>query len=125
MGSLNWQNSILFFILLCLNWPFVNYYLGRNFYLGSQFQEYFINQKVKSSEEKYSSNEAALYIGGGLYARMGNNSICRLIGMYNVLETKQQYFQQWFCTNIGVVLGCRIFYKKKPENSEVYFYAFV
>ena len=46
MGSLNWQNSSYSYSTLFGIGPFVNYYLGRNFYLGSQFQEYFINQKT-------------------------------------------------------------------------------
>jgi len=106
MGSLNWQNSSYSYSTLFGIGPFVNYYLGRNFYLGSQFQEYFINQKVKSSEEKYSSNEAALYIGGGYMQRMGNNSYLQIGGMYNVLwEQNSSIFSSGFVPNIGVVFG--------------------
>lgn len=106
MGSLNWQNSSYSYSTLFGIGPFVNYYLGRNFYLGSQFQEYFINQKVKSSEEKYSSNEAALYIGGGYMQRMGNNSYLQIGGMYNVLwKQNSSIFSSGFVPNIGVVFG--------------------
>lgn len=106
MGSLNWQNSSYSYSTLFGIGPFVNYYLGRNFYLGSQFQEYFINQKVKSSEEKYSSNESALYIGGGYMQRMGNNSYLQIGGMYNVLwKQNSSIFSSGFVPNIGVVFG--------------------
>ena len=106
MGSLNWQNSSYSYSTLFGIGPFVNYYLGRNFYLGSQFQEYFIRQKIKSSEEKYSSNEAALYIGGGYMQRMGNNSYLQIGGMYNVLwKQNSSIFSSGFVPNIGVVFG--------------------
>ena len=106
IGSLNWQNSSYSYSTLFGIGPFVNYYLGRNFYLGSQFQEYFISQKVKSSEEKYSSNESALYIGGGYMQRMGNNSYLQIGGMYNVLwKQNSSIFSSGFVPNIGVVFG--------------------
>ena len=85
MGSLNWQNSSYSYSTLFGIGPICELLFGQKFLFRFSFQEYFINQKVKSSEEKYSSNEAALYIGGGYMQRMGNNSYLQIGGMYNVL----------------------------------------
>ena len=106
MGSLNWQNSSYSYSTLFGIGPFVNYYLGRNFYLGSQFQEYFISQKVKSSEEKYRFKRICTLHWWRLYAKNGHHSYLQLGAMYNVLwKENNSIFSCGFAPQIGVVFG--------------------
>lgn len=105
-GSFNWQNSSYSSSTLFGIGPFANYYFGRNFFLSSQFQEYFISQKIKSSNLKSNYDEAALYIGGGYLQRLGNNAYMQIGGMYNVLwKENNSVFSSGFVPNIGIVFG--------------------
>lgn len=105
-GSLTWQNSSYASSTLVGVGPFANYYFGRSFFLSSQFQEYFINQKVKSTNQKYSTDEAALYVGGGYMQRLGNGAYMQIGGMYNVLWKKDNsIFSSGFVPQVGIVFG--------------------
>ena len=86
--------------------PYANYYFGRSVYLSGMFQEYFINQKDKINNQKYDSNEAALYIGGGYMQKLGDHVYMQIGGMYNVLyKSDSSVFGGGFIPNIGIVYG--------------------
>ncbi|MDQ0475884.1 hypothetical protein [Chryseobacterium sp. MDT2-18] len=86
--------------------PFVNYYIGRNFFLSGMFQEYFFNQKNKLTNVKYSGDEAALYLGGGYMQKIGDRAYMQIGGMYNVLyKEDKSVFGSGFIPSIGVVFG--------------------
>lgn len=86
--------------------PFANYYFARNFFLSGMFQEYFVNQKDKINDIKYSTDEAALYLGGGYMQKLGNRVYMQIGGMYNVLYNKDKsVFSGGFIPNIGIVYG--------------------
>ncbi len=86
--------------------PFVNYYFGRSFYLSGQFQEFIINQKDKTTGQRYGFDEAALYLGGGYMTRVGNRAYMQLGVMYNVLwKENNSIFSSGFVPQVGVVFG--------------------
>ena len=101
LGSFNWQSSSYSSSTLFWIGPFANYYFGRNFFISSQFQEYIINQKIKSTGDKVGYDEAALYIGGGYLQRLGNNAYMQIGGMYHVLwKENNSIFSSGFVPNI-------------------------
>ncbi len=105
-GNFNWSNSRYYSASTVGVGPFANYYIGRNFYLSGMFQEYFFNQKNKIAGQKYSGDEAALYLGGGFMQRIGDRAYMQVGGMYNVLYDKEKsVFGGGFVPNVGVVFG--------------------
>lgn len=106
LGSLSWQNSSYSSSTLFGIGPFANYYLGRSFYLSGQFQEFVINQKIKETNQKLGSDEAALFLGGGYLQRFGNNAYMQIGGMYNVLwKENNSIFGSGFIPSFGIVYG--------------------
>ncbi len=86
--------------------PFMNYYFGRNIYINGTFQEYFVNQKDKINNTTFSTNEAALYLGGGYMQKLGEHVYMQIGGMYNVLyKADKSVFGGGFVPNIGIVYG--------------------
>ena len=86
--------------------PFANYYFSRSFFLSGMFQEYFINQKDKVNDVKYSGNESALYLGGGYMQRLGERTYMQIGGMYNVLYNRDKsVFAGGFIPHVGIVYG--------------------
>lgn len=105
-GSFSWSNSSYYSSTMIGVGPFVNYYFSRSFFLGGMFQEYFINQTNKSTDQKYSGNEAALYLGGGYMQQLGNRTYIQIGGMYNVLYQKEKsVFGGGFVPQVGIVYG--------------------
>ena len=105
-SNLTWSNSIYYSSPMIGVGPFLNYYFSRNFYLSGMFQEYFINQKDKVNNLKYSADEAALYLGGGYMQRLGNRTYMQIGGMYNVLYKKDKsVFGGGFIPSVGIVYG--------------------
>lgn len=105
-GSFTWSNSKYFSSTTTGVGPFANYYISRNFYLSSLFQEYFFNEKDKYSGLKYSGDEAALYFGGGYMQRIGTGAYMQIGAMYNVLYKKDKsVFGSGFIPSVGVVFG--------------------
>ncbi|WP_332027407.1 hypothetical protein [Kaistella sp.] len=105
-SNVNWSNSKYYSSTMVGVGPFVNYYFSRSFFLSGMFQEYFINQKNKVDNLKYSGDEAALYLGGGYMQRLGERTYMQIGGMYNVLYNKQKSFLGGgFIPSIGIVYG--------------------
>lgn len=105
-SNLTWSNSKYYSSTMIGVGPFLNYYFSRNFYLSGMFQEYFINQKDKVNNLKYSADEAALYLGGGYMQRLGNRTYMQIGGMYNVLYKKDKsVFGGGFIPSVGIVYG--------------------
>ncbi len=105
-GNFSWNNSSYHSSTMLGVGPFANLYLGRVFYLTSQFQEYFINQRIKTTDQKHSSNEAALYLGAGYMQSLGGRTYMQIGAMYNVLyKEDQSIFDSGFIPQIGVVFG--------------------
>ena len=105
-SNLTWANSKYYSSTMIGVGPFLNYYFSRNFYLSGMFQEYFINQKDKVNNLKYSADEAALYLGGGYMQRLGNRTYMQIGGMYNVLYKKDKsVFGGGFIPSVGIVYG--------------------
>ena len=105
-SNLTWSNSKYYSSTMIGVGPFLNYYFSRNFYLSGMFQEYFINQKDKVNNLKYSADEAALYLGGGYMQRLGNRTYMQIGGMYNVLYKKDKsFFGGGFRPSVGIVYG--------------------
>ena len=105
-SNLTWSNSKYYSSTMIGVGPFLNYYFSRNFYLSGMFQEYFINQKDKVNNLKFSADEAALYLGGGYMQRLGNRTYMQIGGMYNVLYKKDKsVFGGGFIPSVGIVYG--------------------
>ncbi|WP_447951567.1 hypothetical protein [Chryseobacterium koreense] len=105
-GNFSWSNSSYYSSTMIGVGPFVNYYFSRTFFLGGMFQEYFINQTNKVTDQKYSGNEAALYLGGGYMQRLGDRTYIQIGGMYNVLYNKDKsVFGGGFIPQVGIVYG--------------------
>ncbi len=86
--------------------PFANYYFGRSVYLTSQFQQYFVNSKDKTSNQTYTTNESALNLGGGYMQNLGNGIYMQFGATYNVLyDPKTSIFNGGFVPNVGIVVG--------------------
>lgn len=87
--------------------PALNYYVQRNFYLHSSYQHYFVSQKLKSTNERFTMEEDALYIGGGYMQQLGSGGVYMQIGaMYNLLYNKNNsIFSSGFVPNVGIVVG--------------------
>lgn len=105
-GSLTWSNSQYYSSTMIGVGPFANYYFSRNFFLSGMFQEYFIDQKNKVDNLKYSGNESALYLGGGYMQKLGERTYMQIGGMYNVLYKKDRsVFGSGFIPSVGIVFG--------------------
>lgn len=105
-GNFSWNNSKYFSSTIVGVGPFANYYIGRSFYLSSLFQQYFINTKEKFYNDKYSTDESALYLGAGYMQNLGNGVYMQLGVMYNVLYDDQtSIFSSGFVPNVGIVIG--------------------
>ncbi len=100
-GSNSYYSSTMFNV-----GPYINYYFARNFYLSGLFQQYFINQKDKYNDLKYSTDESALYFGGGYMQRIGNHAYMQIGAMYNVLyKDNDSIFSTGFMPTFGIVFG--------------------
>lgn len=106
IGSVSWQTSDFYRSTMFGVGPFVNYYFARSFYVGANFQHYFINYKDKYYDYTMNEEESALYLGGGYMQRIGNNSFMQLGLMYNVLwKENSSIFSSGLIPNIGFVFG--------------------
>lgn len=106
MGSFTLQSSRYYQSTMFGVGPFANYYFARSFYLGTSFQQYFINYKDKYSDYKYDKDESALYLGGGYMQRIGNGAYFQIGLMYNVLwKENKSIFSSGLVPNIGFVVG--------------------
>ncbi|ASW75316.1 hypothetical protein IQ37_10345 [Chryseobacterium piperi] len=106
IGSISWQTSDFYRSTMFGVGPFVNYYFARSFYLGGNFQHYFIDYKDKYYGYKDNRQESALYLGGGYMQRIGGNSFMQLGLMYNVLyKERSSIFSSGLVPNIGFVIG--------------------
>ncbi|ROH96030.1 hypothetical protein [Chryseobacterium daecheongense] len=106
LGSVSWQKSNAYSSTMFGVGPFLNYYIARTFYLGANYQHYFINYKDKIYDFKANTNEDALYLGGGYMQRIGNNSFMQIGIMYNVLwKENESVFSSGLVPNIGFVVG--------------------
>lgn len=105
-GNFSWSNSRYYSSTMVGAGPFANYYFSRSFFLSGMFQEYFINQKDKFNDLKYSGNEHALYLGGGYMQRLGERTYMQIGGMYNVLYNRDKsVFGGGFIPHVGIVYG--------------------
>lgn len=105
-SNFTWSSSSYYSSTMIGIGPFANYYFARNIYLSGMFQEYFVNQKDKTYNASYSTNEATLYIGGGYIQRLGDRVCMQIGGMYNVLyNSNKSVFGGGFIPNIGIVYG--------------------
>ena len=106
VGSVSWQTSDYYRSTMLGVGPFLNYYIARTFYLGANYQHYFINYKDKFYNYKMNEEEDALYLGGGYMQRIGNNSFMQIGVMYNVLwKENSSIFSTGLVPNIGFVVG--------------------
>jgi len=105
-GNFTWSNSKYISSTMVGVGPFANVYFGRSFYLTGMFQEYFINQKDKYYNEKYNTDEAVLYLGGGYMQRISDRVYMQVGAMYNVLyKEDKSVFSGGLIPNIGIVYG--------------------
>ena len=104
--NFTWSNSEYYSSTTFGVGPYLNYYIARNFYLSGMFQEYFFTQKNKFTDQKFSGDEAALYLGGGYMQKIGGSAYLQIGGMYNVLYKKDEsVFGSGFIPSVGVVFG--------------------
>lgn len=105
-GNISWNNSQFVSSTILGVGPFANYYFARTAYISTQFQQYFINSKDKLNNNKFSTNESALYLGGGYMQNVGNGIYIQIGAMYNVLyDAQTSIFSGGFVPNVGVVVG--------------------
>lgn len=107
MGNFTYQTSDYYNSTMFGVGPFANYYFARNFYLGSSFQQYFVNYNVKQDNGyKFSKDESALYLGGGYMTQIGNGSYFQVGLMYNVLwKENKSIFASGLVPSVGFVVG--------------------
>lgn len=106
MGNFTWQTADAYKSTMFGVGPFANYYFGRNFYLTSAFQEYFINFKNKYDNKTYDTEESALYLGAGYMTRIAGNSYFQVGLTYNVLwKENNSIFASGLVPNVGFVVG--------------------
>lgn len=105
-SGFTWGNSKYYSSTMIGVGPFANYYISRNFFVSGLFQQYFINQKDKLNNFKYSGDEAALYLGGGYLQKIGDRLYMQIGASYNVLyDEKKSVFGGGFAPNFGIVYG--------------------
>lgn len=86
--------------------PFANYYLPQRFFLGAQFQQNFISQKLRGGGATYTASEPALFLGGGYLMQMGGSASLQLAVMYNVLyKENSSFYSSGLVPSVGVVFG--------------------
>lgn len=106
VGSVSWQTSNYYKSTMLGIGPFANYYFARSFYISVNLQQYFINYKDKMYDYKSSTEETALYLGGGYMQSIGNNSYMQIGVMYNVLwKENSSIFSSGLVPSIGFVVG--------------------
>ncbi|MFW2135054.1 hypothetical protein ACK2M7_02005 [Chryseobacterium sp. TY4] len=106
MGNFTWQTADAYKSTMFGVGPFANYYFGRNFFLTSAFQQYFINFINKYDKQTYRTDESALYLGGGYMTRIGSNAYFQVGLTYNVLwKENNSIFGNGLVPNIGFVVG--------------------
>lgn len=86
--------------------PFATYYIGRSFYLSTDFREYFLHYKDKDYNLTAKDEEAALFLGAGYMQRVGSRMYFQIGAAYNVLYKKDKsHFSSGFVPRIGIVFG--------------------
>ncbi|MDO4224729.1 MAG: hypothetical protein Q4C75_02430 [Bergeyella zoohelcum] len=104
--NLTWQSSKYFSSTMLGVGPFANYYFNRSFYVSGLYQHYFVNQKNKTTSQKISNDEAALYLGAGYLQKLGSKAYMQIGGMYNVLyKENSSVFGGAFVPNVGIIYG--------------------
>lgn len=104
--GLHLQNSSLSSSTIFGIGPYTQYYIGRKFFVNAQFQEYIINQKIKSSDTKIGYDESALFIGGGYLQQVAPRAYIQFGAMYNILwKEGSSIFTSGFAPQIGLVYG--------------------
>ena len=105
-GNVTWNNSRYFSSTMVGVGPFANYYFSRSFYVSGLYQHFFVNQRNKATDQKYTGNEDALYLGGGYMQKIGDRVYMQIGLMYNVLYDDQtSVFGGGLVPNIGIVYG--------------------
>ncbi|MBW8358790.1 MAG: hypothetical protein K0M63_03185 [Weeksellaceae bacterium] len=105
-GNFSWNNSKYYSSTMVGAGPFANYYFGRSFYASGLFQHYLISGTDKVYDQKYNSNENALYLGGGYMQKLGERTYMQIGAMYNVLyDSNNSVFGGGFVPNVGIVYG--------------------
>ncbi|WP_292009899.1 hypothetical protein [Chryseobacterium sp.] len=106
VGSVSWQTSDYYRSTMFGVGPFLNYYIGRSFYLSGNLQHYFIDYKDKYYDYKTNREETALYLGGGYMQSLGGRAFMQIGVMYNVLwKENDSIFSSGLVPNIGFVVG--------------------
>lgn len=86
--------------------PSLSYYIQRNFYVTSSFEHYIVSQKHKTLNQTFSTNENALYVGGGYMQHLGGRTYMQLGFSYNVLYNRNKsIFSTGFIPNVGIIIG--------------------
>lgn len=86
--------------------PFANYYVDQRFFLGAQFQQNFISQKLRDGSATYTASEPALFLGAGYLMRMGGSASLQLAVMYNVFyKENSNFYSSGLVPSVGVVFG--------------------
>lgn len=106
IGNVSWQKDDYYNSTMFGVGPFVNYYFARLFFLSANLQQYFINSKAKYTDQKFNTDETALYLGGGYMQSIGNNAFVQFGLMYNVLwKENESVFSTGFIPSVGFVVG--------------------
>lgn len=102
----HWQNSSFSSSTIFGIGPYAQYYVGRSFFVNAQFQEFIINQKIKTTNTKAGYDESALFLGGGYLQQVAPRAYIQFGAMYNVLwKENSSIFSSGFAPQIGFVYG--------------------
>ncbi len=105
-GNFSWQTSNYSRSTIFGAGPFLRYFIGRQFYASANYRHYFINQKIKQTETKYTDQEATLNLGAGYLQQLGSNAYLKIGANYNVLYKKDKsMMSNPFEPYVGVVFG--------------------
>lgn len=86
--------------------PFAQYYLGSRFFGSVMFQQYFFNITDRSTQNTFSRDESALFLGGGYLQPIGARTFFQIGLMYNVLyKEKTSFLNSALVPNAGIVVG--------------------
>ncbi len=105
-GNLSWQKSNYSRSIIFGAGPFLNYFIGRQFYASANYRHYFINQKTIQTGETYSENEGTLNLGAGYLQSLGSSTYFRVGFNYNVLYKEgESIISSPFTPYVGIIFG--------------------
>lgn len=102
----SWQNSKYYASSLYGVGPYLHYYAFNQFYLSGSYEHYFLSQRDKYNDDRFSTDEPTLWLGAGYTIPLGGTMAMHLGASYNVLYKKNSsIFSSGFSPSMGFTFG--------------------